>query len=51
MKLKNGLFHFRYVSIGDIAHVGIHAPNVAAVYHNVDRSFVLPVGYDLVRNM
>ncbi|XP_042953951.1 uncharacterized protein LOC122290372 isoform X2 [Carya illinoinensis] len=39
---------YGYVSIGDIAHVGIHAPNVAAVFHNVDRSFVLPVGYDLV---
>lgn len=37
-----------YVSIGDIARVGSHPPNVAAVYHNVDRLFALPVGYDLV---
>ncbi|OVA12725.1 Pleckstrin homology domain [Macleaya cordata] len=37
-----------YVSIGDIAHVGSHAPNVSAVYHNVDGQFTLPVGYDLV---
>ncbi|XP_037495569.1 uncharacterized protein LOC105636609 isoform X2 [Jatropha curcas] len=37
-----------YISIGDIAHVGSHPPNVAAVYYNADRSFALPVGYDLV---
>lgn len=37
-----------YVSIGDIAHVGNHPPNVAAVYRNIDGLFSLPVGYDLV---
>ncbi|XP_057487524.1 uncharacterized protein LOC130773593 isoform X2 [Actinidia eriantha] len=37
-----------YVSVGDIARVGIHPPNVAAVYHNVNNMFALPVGYDLV---
>jgi hypothetical protein len=45
------LFHYRYVSIGDIARVGSHAPTVAAVYRNIDRLFALPVGYDLVRNI
>ena len=48
---KRGFFTFRYVSIGDIARVGSHPPNVAAVYHNVDRLFALPVGYDLVRKI
>ncbi|CAK7356237.1 unnamed protein product [Dovyalis caffra] len=38
----------RYISIGDIAHVGSHSPNVAAVYQNIDRLFALPLGYDLV---
>ncbi|KAJ6714895.1 TETRATRICOPEPTIDE REPEAT (TPR)-CONTAINING PROTEIN-RELATED [Salix viminalis] len=37
-----------YISIGDIAHVGGHPPNVAAVYRNIDRLFALPLGYDLV---
>lgn len=37
-----------YISIGDIAHVGGHPPNVAAVYRNTDRLFALPLGYDLV---
>lgn len=37
-----------YISFGDIAHVGSHPPNVAAVYHNIDGQFALPVGYDLV---
>ncbi|XP_048140983.1 uncharacterized protein LOC115736923 isoform X3 [Rhodamnia argentea] len=37
-----------YVSIGDIARVGSHAPNCAAVYSNSDRLFALPIGYDLV---
>ncbi|XP_057978559.1 uncharacterized protein LOC131164992 isoform X2 [Malania oleifera] len=37
-----------YVSIGDIARVGCHPPNVAAVYRNIDQQFTLPVGYDLV---
>ncbi|XP_062073801.1 uncharacterized protein LOC133778015 isoform X2 [Humulus lupulus] len=37
-----------YVSIGDIARIGSHPPNVAAVYSNVDRLFALPMGYDLV---
>ncbi|CAI0538916.1 unnamed protein product [Linum tenue] len=37
-----------FVSVGDIAHVGIHPPNVAAVYRYVDRHFKPPVGYDLV---
>lgn len=37
-----------FVSIGDIARVGSHPPNVAAVYRNVDRLFALPIGYDLV---
>lgn len=47
----NGFVSFRYVSIGDIARVGSHPPNVAAVYRNTDRLFALPVGYDLVRNL
>ncbi|XP_076943882.1 uncharacterized protein LOC143614277 [Bidens hawaiensis] len=37
-----------YISVGDIARIGIHPPNVAAVYQNTDRLFALPVGYDLV---
>ncbi|PQQ07890.1 uncharacterized protein Pyn_00513 [Prunus yedoensis var. nudiflora] len=37
-----------YVSIGDIAHIGSHPPNVAAVYRKIDRLFAPPVGYDLV---
>ncbi|KAK4844286.1 hypothetical protein QYF36_018501 [Acer negundo] len=37
-----------YVFIGDIARVGNHPPNVAAVYRNDDGLFALPVGYDLV---
>uniref|UniRef100_A0A0E0MAV7 PH domain-containing protein n=1 Tax=Oryza punctata TaxID=4537 RepID=A0A0E0MAV7_ORYPU len=37
-----------YVSIGDIAHVGIHPPHVAAIYKNVGGNFALPLGYDLV---
>ncbi|KAA8525950.1 hypothetical protein F0562_007950 [Nyssa sinensis] len=37
-----------YVSVGDIARVGSHPPNVAAVYRNIDKLFTLPVGYDLV---
>ncbi|KAA8522113.1 hypothetical protein F0562_012573 [Nyssa sinensis] len=37
-----------YVSVGDIARVGSHPPNVAAVYRNSDKLFMLPVGYDLV---
>ncbi|XWS38677.1 hypothetical protein CRYUN_Cryun19dG0151500 [Craigia yunnanensis] len=37
-----------YVFIGDIARVGSHPPNVAAVYRNVDKLFALPLGYDLV---
>ncbi|XP_010540792.1 PREDICTED: uncharacterized protein LOC104814451 [Tarenaya hassleriana] len=37
-----------FVSVGDVAHVGSHPPNVAAVYHNTDGLFALPVGYDLV---
>ncbi|KAF8380627.1 hypothetical protein HHK36_028116 [Tetracentron sinense] len=37
-----------FASIGDIARVGTHSPNVAAVYHNIDDQFALPVGYDLV---
>ncbi|XP_050141691.1 uncharacterized protein LOC126617690 [Malus sylvestris] len=37
-----------YVSIGDIARIGSHPPNVAAVYRKIDRLFALPVGYDLV---
>ena len=41
----------RYVSVGDIARVGCHSPNVAAVYKNVDKQFALPVGYDLVRTL
>lgn len=44
------LFHFRYVSIGDIAHLGSHPPNVAAVYRHLEGMFAPPVGYDLVRN-
>ncbi|KAL1194607.1 hypothetical protein V5N11_031431 [Cardamine amara subsp. amara] len=37
-----------FVSVGDVAHVGSHPPNVAAVYNNTNRVFALPVGYDLV---
>ncbi|XP_052881690.1 uncharacterized protein LOC108482794 [Gossypium arboreum] len=37
-----------YVSVGDIARVGNHPPNVAAVYQSIDKLFALPVGYDLV---
>ncbi|OIV92802.1 hypothetical protein TanjilG_00936 [Lupinus angustifolius] len=37
-----------YACIGDIARVGIHAPNVAAVYRMIDGLFALPIGYDLV---
>lgn len=44
------LFDFRYISIGDIAHLGSHPPNVAAIYRHVEGMFVPPVGYDLVRN-
>ncbi|XP_065877732.1 uncharacterized protein [Euphorbia lathyris] len=38
-----------YVSIGDIARVGSHPPNVAAIYRYVERLFAAPVGYDLVQ--
>ncbi|CAH8391411.1 unnamed protein product [Eruca vesicaria subsp. sativa] len=37
-----------FVSVGDVAHVGSHPPNVAAVYNNTEGVFALPVGYDLV---
>ncbi|RDY03158.1 Vacuolar protein sorting-associated protein 13C, partial [Mucuna pruriens] len=37
-----------YIYIGDIARVGIHPPNVAAVYRKIDGFFALPMGYDLV---
>lgn len=37
-----------YTYIGDIAHVGTHPPNVAAVYRKIDGFFALPMGYDLV---
>ncbi|CAN8324888.1 unnamed protein product [Cochlearia groenlandica] len=37
-----------FVSVGDVAHVGSHPPNVAAVYNNTNGVFALPVGYDLV---
>ncbi|XP_077244890.1 pleckstrin homology (PH) domain-containing protein [Tasmannia lanceolata] len=37
-----------YISIGDVTRVGIHPPNVAAVYRNIDGLFATPVGYDLV---
>ncbi|XP_058084436.1 uncharacterized protein LOC131232245 isoform X2 [Magnolia sinica] len=37
-----------YVSVGDIARVGIHPPNVAAVYQNVSGLFAMPLGYDLI---
>lgn len=36
------------MSVGDVAHVGSHPPNVAAVYNNTEGVFALPVGYDLV---
>ena len=49
MKLELGISFFRYVSVGDIAHIGSHPPNVASVYRNSDKLFALPVGYDLVR--
>lgn len=39
---------FRYVSIGDVAHVGTHPPHFAAVYRTVNGNFALPLGYDLV---
>lgn len=37
-----------YVSVGDVAHVGDHPPNVAAAYRYSEELFALPVGYDLV---
>ncbi|KAK7307747.1 hypothetical protein VNO77_41077 [Canavalia gladiata] len=37
-----------YIYVGDIARVGIHPPNVAAVYRKSDGFFALPMGYDLV---
>ncbi|XP_023553987.1 uncharacterized protein LOC111811402 [Cucurbita pepo subsp. pepo] len=37
-----------YVSIGDIAHLGSHPPNVAAIYRYMEGMFAPPVGYDLV---
>ncbi|XP_074317635.1 uncharacterized protein LOC141653693 isoform X2 [Silene latifolia] len=37
-----------YVSVGDIARVGAHPPNVAAVYQFNEEKFSLPVGFDLV---
>uniref|UniRef100_A0A7N1A9Q6 Peroxin/Ferlin domain-containing protein n=1 Tax=Kalanchoe fedtschenkoi TaxID=63787 RepID=A0A7N1A9Q6_KALFE len=37
-----------YIFIGDIAHVGIHPPNVAAIYRFAEELFKLPIGYDLV---
>ncbi|KAF8689392.1 hypothetical protein HU200_041935 [Digitaria exilis] len=37
-----------YVSIGDVAHVGTHAPHCAAVYKKDNGNFALPLGYDLV---
>jgi len=39
---------FRYTFIGDISRVGVHPPNVAAVYRKIDGFFALPMGYDLV---
>lgn len=41
----------RYVSVGDVAHVGNHTPTVAAVYKDFDGNFALPVGYDLVSHL
>lgn len=37
-----------YISIGDVAHVGTHPPQLAAVYKNANGNFALPLGYDLV---
>lgn len=37
-----------YTFIGDISRVGVHPPNVAAVYRKIDGFFALPMGYDLV---
>lgn len=42
---------FRYVSIGDIARSGTHPPTVATTYHNSDKLFAFPVGYDLVKHL
>lgn len=42
------LIIFRYISIGDVAHVGTYQPHLADVYKNVDGNFALPIGYDLV---
>ena len=39
---------YRYVSVGDIAHVGTHPPHVAAIYRDSNLNFALPIGYDLV---
>ena len=50
MKPEHRISIFRYVSVGDIARVGVHPPNVVAVYHNINNLFALPVGYDLVRS-
>jgi hypothetical protein len=46
LKVEN--FFCRYVSIGDVAHAGIHPPHFAAIYKNVSGNFVPPLGYDLV---
>lgn len=46
--ILSSILSCRYVSVGDIVHVGTHAPSVAAVYRNSDNNFALPVGFDLV---
>ncbi|KAL8141812.1 hypothetical protein V2J09_014844 [Rumex salicifolius] len=37
-----------YVSIGDVARIGTHPPNVAAVYRYNEQQFANPIGFDLV---
>ncbi|KAL5983771.1 hypothetical protein ACLOJK_017862 [Asimina triloba] len=46
--LLNIVQFVRYISTRDIARVGVHPPNDAAVYQNVFGLFEAPVGYDLV---
>ncbi|ONK73416.1 uncharacterized protein A4U43_C04F31270 [Asparagus officinalis] len=40
-----------YISVGDIAHAGIHPPHVAVIYRDSSLYFALPIGYDLVSFM
>lgn len=48
MVCSQKFFSYRYVSVGDIAHIGSHPPHVAAIYRDSNSYFALPIGYDLV---